>query len=89
MTAGRPPEQWAALKVPPGHIKKRMRQKDISVRRLAGLAGHSSHSHVYRLITGKCNTTSPHTADVIEAVLDADGLLFVRVSRTPSQVAAA
>lgn len=69
---------YAKLKVKPADIRKRMAQFDETVRGLAALCGHASHSHIARLLSGEIDTTSPHTANVLEAALNARGLLFTR-----------
>lgn len=76
----KPEDEWAVLAVPPAKLAKRVEDKNLSVRGLADLCGHASHSHLYRLMKGDVKTTSTRTADVVEAVLDARGLLFARMS---------
>ena len=71
---------YAKLKVKPAEIRRRMVQFDETVRGLAFLCGHASHTHISRLLTGEVDTTSPHTANVLEAALNARGLLFTRLS---------
>ena len=88
--ARKPSDEWAVLAVPAARLKKRIEDRGISLRQLADMCGHSSHSHLWRLLQGKeVKTTSVHTADVLETVLDARGLLFARMSaRTSNRVAA-
>lgn len=80
----KPDDEWAVLAVPPGKLGKRIDDKGYSLRTLADLCGHASHSHIYRLTRGDVKTTSVRTADVMEAVLDARGLLFARMSAKSS-----
>lgn len=85
----KPEDEWAVLAVPPGKLAKRVDDKGYSVRGLADLCGHASHSHIYRLMRGDVKTTSIRTAEILEAVLDARGLLFARMSAKSSNPAAA
>jgi hypothetical protein len=80
---------YAKLKVDPTEIRRRMIRFGESARGLAALCGHASHTHVLRLLDGEINTTSPHTANVLEAALDARGLLFTRITAKTSDRAAA
>lgn len=86
----KPEDEWAVLAVPKPKLKKRAKDKQASVRALADLCGHRSHSHIWRLMNDpEVKTTSAHTADVLEAVLDARGLLFARMSaKSGNRVAA-
>ena len=84
----KPDDTYAVLAIQPAALKKRIREKNLSIRGLADLAGHASHSHLYRLTTGEIKTTSVRTADVVEAILDARGLLFGRVTAKPLSRAA-
>lgn len=76
----RPTDEYAVLAISPEKLEKRIRERLGSVRKAADLLGHASHSHLYRLTKGEIRTTSPRTADVLEALLDAKGLLFARMS---------
>lgn len=87
--ARKPQDEWAVLAVTPARLKKRVIEREISLRQLADLCGHASHSHLWRLMKGDVKTTSIHTADVLETVLDARGLLFARMSARTSNRAAA
>lgn len=85
----KPEDEWAVLAVPAAKLDDRLDKKGISTRQAATLAGHASHSHIWRLRKGLVNTTSTHTADVLEAITDSRGLLFARMSaRTSNRVAA-
>lgn len=77
----RPPEgDYAVLAIPHEKLERRIKERLGSLRNAADLCGHASHSHLWRLCKGKIRTTSPRTADVLEALLDAKGLLFARMS---------
>jgi hypothetical protein len=85
----KPEDEYAVLAVAPEKLEKRIRDRLGSVRKAADLCGHASHSHLWRLTKGEIRTTSPRTADVLEALLDAKGLLFARMSaRSDNQDAA-
>jgi hypothetical protein len=76
----KPGDDYAVLAVSPTKLEERILAKYPSVRAFAGLVGHSSHTHIWRITKGQTRTTSSRTADVMEALLDAQGFLFARMS---------
>lgn len=83
-------DEYAVLAVPPEKLEERILKKYGSFRAFAALTGHASHSHIWRITKGKVRTTSTRTADVMEALLDGQGLLFARMSvKSDDQKAAA
>jgi hypothetical protein len=76
--ARKPNEEYAVLAVSAAQLCKRLKAKNIGIRELARLCGHESHTHIWKITKGHVKTTSPHTANVIEATIDAKGLIFAR-----------
>lgn len=72
-------DQYAILAITPAQLNERIIKKYGSVRAFSRLCGHASHSHIYRMTIGTVRTTSPRTADVMEALLDLQGMLFARM----------
>lgn len=72
-------DMYAVLAVTPAQLNERIIKKYGSVRSFSRLCGHASHSHIYRMTRGEVRTTSPRTADVMEALLDLQGMLFARM----------
>lgn len=81
-------DDYAVLAVSPAKLEARILDKYPSVRHFAGLVGHSSHTHIWRLTKGQIKTTSTRTADVMEALLDCKGFLFAHMSAKPTSRAA-
>jgi len=73
-------DSYAVLAVAPEKLEERILKQYGSVRHFAGLTGHASHTHIWRLTKGQVRTTSTRTADVMEGLLNAQGLLFARMA---------
>jgi hypothetical protein len=72
-------DSYAVLAVAPEKLEERILKQYGSLRHFANLAGHSSHTYIWRIAKGEVRTTSTRTADVMEGLLNAQGLLFARM----------